>query len=435
MIRSLSLSFALLAACASQAFAWGTNHHHISQAAADLLPPWQREIIKDEIPPFVARYCLYPDVAGHADAKPYIMPVPPDAKALLHLPGGLERNKLVFDYYLPRVVTLFRQGEVKEAMRFFGSVAHYLEDSSCPAHFAHGDIAVPEGGPTLSQPSFIAGLMLLPPDIETEPFHARIDACPVSLAQLKAAVRGYRPRLLGASVDELIFHVLEQHHQMNARTQRLLIPMMQALGERNQSKFVKHGIIAAAEGARLLADVLYSVLSIAQNRFDTRPPGDVCLADFTPARTPPFTWSDRNHQGRLIRNASGSYAHHGGEPPGLGRHPLRLRMPDGKPRTFAKGFGVGWRTEYTFFVPTNVFAKFTVWAGNDAGIGAAGTNTFVVLLDGKIAATSRKMRGLEAPAEFFEIPLAGATNLTLRISSEGLPSRTHGVWAEPMLRK
>ena len=85
-------------------FAWGPPHNHISQVAIELLPAWQQPLLRDQAKPFIDRYCLYPDYFFAPDAKPYIMPSPPEVKSLLHLPAGLEQSKLVFDYYLPRVV-------------------------------------------------------------------------------------------------------------------------------------------------------------------------------------------------------------------------------------------------------------------------------------------------------------------------------------------
>ena len=437
--RALSLVCGLAAAVwlasVAGANAWGPPHAHISQAAVELLPAWQQPLLQDQVKPFVDRYCLYPDYFFAPDAKPYIMPSPPDVKSLLHLPAGLEQNKLVFDFYLPRVVELFRKGETVEAMKYFGCVTHFIEDSSCPAHMAYGETAVPAGATTLSQIDFIRRLMILPADVDTEFFHYRIDHCPFTLEQVRAAVKDHRPRLLGATVEEFIFNTVEQHHQMNASAGRHLIPMLQALGDRDTNRFTTHGLAAAVEGTKLLADVLHTVLCLAQQRFDATTPREVSLADYTPARGTPFAWTDRNHQGRYILNASGSWFPKAGEPEGLGRHPLKLRMADGTVREFAKGFGVGWKTEYTFLLPPGVFQTFTVHAGNDAGLGAQGTNTFELLLDGQPAATTGLLPGLEKPAQRLEIPLGRATNLTLRCKSDGPASRTHGVWAEPLLRK
>lgn len=412
--------------------AWGI-HSLLTQVTVELLPEWEREVIKSEEKGFVQRYCIFPDDAKAPDAAPYIVEFPKELRVSLHIPASVERNKAVFDAYLPRVISLLKEGNTAEAMRYFGCVAHYLEDSAAPCHMAHGEIAVPPGEPPLLQMDFFKRFLPVSDEVDQQMLHARIDACGMTVDQLREAVKGYQPRLLGYSVEELIFNLTEEHLAMNGRSSKQLFPMIQALNEGDEAKFIALGITAAADGTRLTADVLHTVLCLANSRLEGTPPAEVSLADRTPARSSPFSWSDRNHQGRLIRNASGAVQQNMSDPPKLGRHPLKLQMPEGSVREFAKGFGVGWKTEYTFLLPRGVFKKFTVYAGNDAGLGTEGINTFEVLLDGKPAAATPKLTGIAQPAQRLDVPLGDATTLTLRCSSEGAPNRTHGVWAEPTL--
>lgn len=411
---------------------WGI-HPLLSKAAVELLPEWQHTLIKDSEKGFIQRYCNYPDIVREPDAAFHVLKFPAEVKVSHHIPNTLEHQKLLFDAYLPRIVDLLRAGKIDEAMRFFGSLGHFLEDSATPCHMAYGEAMVPPDGPPLLQGDFFKRFMLLPDIVDQEMLHSRIDGCKMTQEQLCKAVEGHRPRLLGHSVEELTFNLLEEHFQMNARSSRLLIPMVAALAAEDEAKFIEHGIQAAANGSRLVADVLYTMLSIAQSRFDTQPETEVSLADRTPARSNPFAWSDKNHLGRLIRNASGA-VYSTSDPPQLGRHPLKLKMPDGQVREFAKGYGVGWRSEYTFLLPRGIFKTFTVTAGNDADIGREGTNTFEVLLDDKPVAATPRLKG-EAVAQCLEVSLGEASTLTLRCKSEGPASRVHGVWANPILKR
>jgi hypothetical protein len=436
--KRFAVPFIVLVICSTligspqAARAWGI-HSLLTKVSVQLLPDWQRQTIKAEEKGFIDRYCIFPDDAKAPDAAPYIVKFPPEAKVSLHIPGSLERNKMVFDAYLPQIVSLFQAGKTSEAMHYFGCVAHYLEDSACPCHMAHGEIAVPEQGPPLLQMDFFKRFLSLPDEVDQEMLHSRIDGCPMTEQQLCRAVEGYKPRLLGHSVEEMIFNLLEEHAAMNRRSSKQLIPMLQALADGDEAKFVARGVTAAADGTRLVADVLNTVLCLAQSRLETAPPAEVSLADRTPARGSAFSWSDRNHQGQLIPNASGAYARNMSDPPKLGRHPLKLKMADGSVREFAKGYGVGWKTEYTFLLPRGVFKTFTVYAGNDAELGTEGTNTFEILLDGKPAASTPKLIGAALPGQRLEVPLGNATTLTLRCQSEGRANRIHGVWAEPKL--
>lgn len=423
---------AMLLLAPQVAGAWGI-HSLLTRVTVELLPEWEREVIKSEEKGFVQRYCIFPDDAKAPDAAPYIIAFPPELRVSLHIPASLERNKAVFDAYLPRVISLLKEGNTAEAMRYFGCVAHYLEDSAAPCHMAHGEIAVLPGEPPLLWMDFFKRFLPVSDEVDQQMLHARIDACGMTVDQLGEAVDGYKPRLLGHSVDELIFNLLEEHLAMNRRSSQQLFPMIQALNAGDEAKFIALGVTAAADGTRLTADVLHTVLCLAHARLEGTPPSEASLVDRMPARSSPFSWSDQNHQGRLIRNASGAVQQNKSDPPRLGRHPLKLQMPDGSVREFAKGFGVGWKTEYTFLLPRGVFKTFTVYAGNDAGLGAEGINTFEVLLDGKPAAGTAKLTGIADPAQRLEVPLGDATTLTLRCVSEGAPNRTHGVWAEPTL--
>ncbi len=417
------------------AFAWGPPHEHISRVAMERLPEWQREFVKAEIDAFCKDYCYYPDKFFTPEAKPYVMKDPADVKAINHIPASRTQNETVFRHYFPRAMEAFAKGQTSGGMKYLGCVTHFLEDSSSPGHLPFGETRVDPLGPPLQQQGWLMDLLEVSDETRNEWVHLRIDHCPFTVEELRKSVGDYRPVLLGETVEELVFHLGERHQQMNLRSARQLIPMILALDRKDDPAFKAHGLTAATGGAKLVADVLYTALCIARNRFDERAPAQVNLSAFTPATWTAFNWTDRNHQGRFIRNASGAWHAKEGEPKELGRHPLKLRLPDGTTREFKTGFGVGHRSEYTFLLPKNVFRAFTVWAGNDAVIGSRGTNTFDILLDGKVAASTGKMRGAENPAEHFEVTLDSATNLTLRVQSDGVATATHGVWAEPMLVK
>lgn len=411
--------------------AWGI-HSLLTQVALSLLPEWQRKAIGKEADNLVRRYCIFPDVVRDADAKPYVLPFPKEAEVSHHIPGTLAQQRLMFDAYLPRVVELLKAGNTVEALRLFGSLMHFIEDSSAPCHMRYGETRVPNDAPPMLQIDFFKRFLPLPDKVDQEMLHARIDSCAVTEAQLREAVGQHKPRLLGHSVEELAFQLLEEHVQMNARASKRLFPMLQALADDDEPRFIALGAQAAAEGTALSADVLYSVLCIAQSRFDAPPPATVSMADRTPAESSPFAWGDKNHQGRLLYNASGAIHSNMSEPAKLGRHPLSLLMPDGAVREFAKGYGVGGRTFYTFLLPRGVFRTFKVYVGNDAALGKQSVTTFEILLDGKPAAASPKFKGAVPCAEL-NVPLGDAQSVTLRCQGEGPASTAHGVWAEPVL--
>lgn len=433
--RTFPSSIAMLTFAAffapGEAAGWGV-HDRLTQAAVELLPDWQRAWIKAEEGALVRRYCVFPDFAGDVDAKPYILPFLAEEKISLHIPGQETKHRQLFDAYLSRTMASLKTGETADALRWFGCVAHFLEDSAAPCHMRFGELKFPEDGPPLLQMDFFKRFLPVSEMVDQQMLHSTIDNCPLTVEQLRQAVAGYRPRLLGHNLEEAIFHLLEAHLDANRQGSRQVFPMLVALNANDETRFVACGVEAAAAGTRVVADLLYTMLCLARQRFETRPATEASLADRTPAESSPFSWSDRNHQGRLIPNASGAVHSNMSEPKALGRHALRLKMADGSVREFAKGYGVGWRSEFTFLVPRGVYQTFSVYAGNDAQLGGDGTNRFEVLLDGQPAAATATMKGAVA-AERLEVPLNRAAAITLRCTSEGPPSKTHGVWAEPRL--
>lgn len=423
----------VLIACA-RAFAWGPPHEHISRVALERLPEWQREWVKAESENFSKDYCYYPDKFFTPEAKPYVLADPPGMDAVNHLPASREQNEMVFRHYFPRAMEAFAKGSLTDAMKYLGCVTHFIEDSSAPGHVPFGATRVDPLGPQLQQQGWLMDLLNVSDETRTEWVHLRVDHCPFTADDLRKSVGDYEPVLLGETIEELVFRLGERHREMNLRSARQLIPMIMALDRKDDAAFKAHGITAATGGVKLLADTLYTVLCIARGRFDEHTPARVDLSEFTPATGTAFKWSDRNHQGRFIRNASGAWHQREGEPKGIGRQPLKLRMKDGATREFATGFGVGHECEYTFLLPRGVFRAFTVWVGNDAALGTRGRNEFEIQLDDKVVATTGVLTG-DAPAVQLEIPLGEAARLTLRCKSTAKPDFTHGVWAEPILSK
>ncbi|MBT4821759.1 MAG: hypothetical protein HON70_38995 [Lentisphaerae bacterium] len=388
-------------------------------------------MIESQISPFVGRYCLYPDVAGAKDAAPYIMP---KAGLRLHIMDSREKNEEVFEFYIPRVLKAFQENQIEEGMRWFGALAHYLEDSSCPCHIPFGNTEVPKGAMPLVHLEFFERFMPVPERLEEGNFHTRIDAGGFTLNELKAAMEGYRPILLGTSAAELVFNLGERQYRMNRECVRHLIPMMMALCHDQRKEFGAEGLQAATEGTKLVADTLYSLLMVSFGRATLdMMPAAVSLADYTPASGTGFTWNRLNYQGRIMRNASGSFGD-AAVPSKLRNVPLKLKLPDGVVKEFAKGFGAGVVTEYTFLVPPGVFTTFSVDVGSNADIGSEGIAGFSILLDGKSAAETGDMAGGE-PAKHLEIVLGQARKLTLKTTGQGKSAKIHAVWANPLLKR
>lgn len=438
-VVSVAIAAVVVMSMPVASFGWGGPHHMISEAAVERLPAWQLELVKDQVKPFVGRYCLFPDVAGADDAKPYIMPDEKN-KLRLHIPDTMESNQGVFEYYVPRVLQAFRDGKNDEAMKQFGSMTHFIEDSCCPGHVRFGMEELPKGTPAMTYLQFFTKYMDMPPDKAGKSLHMVIDGGyegTFSMAQIKKAMETYKPRLLGAGEGEIIFHLTQRHEQMHTQAAKQLIPMLQAYGKGDKAAFATAGLAAARPGAELVADLLYSLICAGKGKVDAAEaaalPKEVNLADCAVAEGTGFTWNRMNYQGRALRNASGTFGW-ASEPADLKPVPLKLKMEDGSVKTFDKGYGVGGLTEYTFLLQPEVFKTFSVYVGNHAQIGKEGVCSFQVVLDGKVVADSGMLKG-DAPAKLLKVELGKARKLTLRTRHEGKGALVHAVWAQPVLGK
>ena len=414
------------------ALGWGAPHHTISQLVTERLPAWQQELIKGQTKSYIGRYCLYPDMASAEDAKPYIMP---DAGIRLHIPDAREKNTAIIAFYLPRVVDAFAANDVEQAMRWFGALTHYLEDSSCPGHIRYGMTAIPEKGIPTTYLSFVAGLMPMPDELRAKNLHTVIDGGGFTHAQLKAAVGDRPPLLLATSVEELTFTLAERHEQALVQAPQHLIPMLTAFAKEDKVAFGAAGAQAATLAVNMVSDALYTAICIAQKRIDpaeaARLPSRISLADIAPASGTGFTWNRLNYQGRPLRNASGTLGW-ASQPSNLKPQPLKLKLPEGGVKTFAKGWGVGVLTQYTFLLQPGVFRTFDVWVGNHAELGIEGVTSYEILLDGKSVAKTEFMRG-DCNAQRLTVELGTARKLTIKTGGEGKSAKIHAVWANPVL--
>ena len=342
--------------------------------------------------------------------------------AILHNPAGRDQNCLVFEYYVPRVVQAFEAGKTTEAMRWFGSLGHYLEDSMAPAHVAYGQSTFPDGSSILSQMDYFMRYMPDSPRIKPGTLHGILDDPGFTIDQLRAAVKGYQPKLLGRGELDIQFVLAEEHQRRYENSNKRIIPIIQAVADDNKKALADHGLACATNAVAVVADTLYSFLCAANNRFTPQEQAelarDVSLADFTPISEQVFAWGRKNYNSRFFRNVSGGV----GEdryPPDLGLYPLKLKMSNDTIRKFEKGFGVGADTKYTFILPAGAFSTFKVWVGNHAEIGAKGASKYEVLLDGKVVASSVWIEGVVTPAQRLEVPLGDARRLTFQTTGKG----------------
>jgi hypothetical protein len=423
--RSLAAPVAL--ACllvATRAAGWGAPHGTITQAALDALPAWQREALGPEREPLGRLYCIIPDlVYTRKDLAPYAaMDSRPGVLYIsnLHLPGAPAENYEILRYFVGRAAGALQTNALADAARYAGTLAHFLEDWSCPAHSVPGDNM------------FTLFKQFLPPteDYRYTPLHG-----PIEGGTFAVSLAGYRPQLLGATPDEAAFNLLRRAQEGTVFARGQVIPIIQSLyaGDTNACNAAQQK--AGEFGARLVADALYTVISLGRSRADPAEAAalaSVDLSAFAPQEAPALylpqtAFFSKPYWGHAVRGAA---LKDGKEPV-----PLRLLIPAGgkaAARELAAGLSVGTRCSLSYLVPPGVYARVTAWAGLHAELGASGHVTFEVLGNGRSLARF-DVRGGE-PAQAVSVPLEAVTNLQLTATSAARDSSgNYAVWGEPRL--
>lgn len=422
----ISLSAGLLCCLALDAGAWGEPHGAITQAALAALPQSQRAQLGAEAGPLGNRYCVIPDEVfkGPEIAKYAMMDSRPGVTYLvnLHLPSQQPDNYEILRYFMGKAVRALQAGNVGDAARYAGTLSHALEDWSCPAHVVPGDNMF-----TLFQ-------QFLPPP---ETMRHTLLHGPIEKGTLKVNLSGYKPELLGATVDEAAFNLLHRINDATLCARGQTVPIIQALYAGNSNAVAAAQLKAATKGATVVADALHTFLCLSAQQLDASalvPLQSVDLSRRWPLEAtnlffPQSTFFSRPYWG---------HAQMGGVlEGGTNAVPMKLRVAENGCevlKTFDHGVGVGTRCSLTYLVPAGVYERFTVLAGLHADLGTKGGVEFTVFGDGK------KLAGValtgDQPAHHFDCDLAGVTTLQLVTTARGGDANAnHAIWAEPSLLK
>lgn len=409
-----------------EARGWGAPHGLITEAALASLPGGDKEWLGAELPRLARDYCTIPDrVYADKELAEYArMETRPGVVYLtiLHLPGSQPENFEVLRYFLGRAVAAVRENRVADAARYAGTLAHALEDWSCPAHAVPGDNM------------FILCQQLLPPPpaFEHVLLHGAIESGAFPLAPPDRP-----PRLLGGTVDEAAYHLLRCSDDAIVAARAQVIPIVRGLYAGDSNAVTAARQAAAANGAAVVADALHTMLCLGRQSFD--PPALETLRSVDLSAVFPLDATNR-----ALTQASFFSRPYWGRPlrgvlleGGTNAVPLKLAVGEADAvsvRSFEAGLGTGTRSSLTWFVPPGVYGRFETLAGLHAELGARGNAVFEVLGDGRplarVAVTGA------APARRISVPLADVTNLQLIATSGGGDgSGNYFVWAEPRLVK
>ena len=419
------LLFVILAS--NQAWGWGGPHGSITEAAITTLPLWEKDLLGRECALLSSRYCIIPDTV-HKDkdlAKFAMMPERTNSVYLvnLHLPGTQIENYEILRYFLGKSVAAIKTGAVTDAACFAGTLVHALEDWGCPAHSVPGDNMFTMFKQFLPPPSSHKYTLLHGP-VENGTLHVKID--------------GYQPRLLGTSVDEAAFNLLQRVNgaTMNARAQ--VIPIIQALYVGDSNTVTAAQMNAAKLDVEVVADALHTLLCLGSKKFDPAGVEKLKSTDLafqipleaTNLAMPQSSFFSRpywgySQSGVILRDGTNAV-------------PLKVRVTEqGKTveKQFDFGIGTGTRSVLSYMIPDGIFQHFEVLAGLHSELGMKGNVVFEILGNGKSLAKSTQV-GCDDPANLMVVQLAGITNLQLIASSGGGDGKGNfAIWAAPCLVK
>ena len=352
------------------------------------------EADKDAIDPGWRRFCLYPE--GMAGKNMHSWPFPREQQTD-HLP--------MLRHLFGHAVDAWKAGDIEGGIKFAGCLSHYLGDVTQPAH--------------LLDQQLMEQLLPTPGDYSEFHYHFTVEAVVGACPPLAA------PKLLGASLDEACWRLMEFNRRAINDCRAFIVPTVQALFARDGEKAAElaaYPVQVAAEGTR---DILYTVAALA-------------TGDFVADRSAPLdlrTWFPDRQSIPIAYGKAFIDQNKSSGPTNGPLHPAKLRTTTGDVQE-VHGLGVIGRSWLQWSLPAGLFDRFEATIGMHPELATGGSGDFVVLLDGNEVFRSGPMT-LDDPGRAISVPLGESTELTLRVDdpSGGLTFYfNHAVWASPVLQ-
>lgn len=401
-------------------FGWGQPHHAITRAALDVLPAWQKEALGGELKQLGDTYCMIPDnvFADKENARYAIMDPKEVYLKILHLPTQQPEYLEVMRYFMEQAVASLRTGKIGDAARYMGTVCHQIEDYGSPAHTVPGDNMF-----TLLQ-------QFLPP---TEAMKGQLMHGPIENGDFKVSIEGYKPALLGTTVNEAAWRLMHRVHDEIINARSTTVPIIQALYAEEKESVVKHQMRAATMDAQVVADAVYTILCLGVQKYAAEEQASlkqVQMGTFFPLEAASLYYP----QAQFFSSPNWGCPQSGRILAG-GNKDMRLKLCVGSGnKEFENGISAGMGKTLTFLLPKDVYARFKVLAGLHPELGAKGRVEFTVKGDDKVL-TTVIVNGTDE-ARVLECDVTGVSQLQLMLTSRGVDSKSnYAIWAEPTLVK
>ena len=421
-MKHLTFIILLVSTTPSLVFGWGEPHHAITRAALDVLPAWQKEALGGELTQLGDSYCMIPDnvFTEKENARFARMESAPNEVYLkiLHLPTQQPEYLEVMRYFMERAVAALREGKIGDAARYMGTMCHQIEDYGSPSHTVPGDNMF-----TLLQ-------QFLPP---SDAMKGQLMHGPIENGDFKVSIEGYKPQLLGTTVNEAAWRLMHRVHEEIINARSTTVPIIQALYREEKASVVKHQMRAAVMDAQVVADSVYTVLCLGMQKYAAEEQAvlkEAQIGSFFPLEAASLYYP----QAQFFSSPNWGHARSGVILAG-GKEDMPLKLCVGfSNQEFKNGISAGMGKALTFLLPRDVYARFTVLAGLHPELGAKGRVEFTINGDGR-ALTTVILNGTD-PAKLLECDVTGVSELQLMLTSRGVdPKSNYAIWGEPTLVK
>ncbi len=232
------------ALCLPHCRAWHDPvHARITRAALHSLPPAMQRLWAAQGDRLILEYSLYPDTYAH------VLPATREAMRPFCEVRGRNIHNVTWDgrediesleYLREGIVRSMRETDPEAAARFAGVLAHFLEDSTCPAHALT----------PVDSPLDLMKVMLPPPAGKED-------------IQLHRLIEASSPEFdLGARVpvQQSAAKLLERCYRIVKENRWDLAEIVRALYTDDRPALDGYRLRAAKAGAELLADAYYTAL-------------------------------------------------------------------------------------------------------------------------------------------------------------------------------
>ncbi len=224
-------------------------HQMVTRAAILSLPPATQQRFGSEKTALIQTYCVYPDLfpfrsASQPDIRRYCET--PDERPIHNVSWNIDDDLRSLEHSLSGMVEGLKSRDLAAAAQHAGVLAHFLEDSTCPAH-----ALVPFDG-ALSQ--------AYPQADGREPvsLHALIErSAPI------VDLAGRAPKSAGHTVREAASNLLGRAYRIIRQNRDDLDALVAATERGDEPVMNRYRHKAAVAGAELVADAYFTAFTLA----------------------------------------------------------------------------------------------------------------------------------------------------------------------------